>query len=535
MHLKQTKRNGRVYLSVVQNYRDGGTTKTKTVETIGYADSFADTYPDPIAHFRAYVDELNARQQASNAPISFRLARDARIEPGHNTAIQLGEAVALAYLDAFEVGRFFNDRAHATGFAVRQPGRFFELFCTARMLHAAPKHETWQSRASFPRSCPDDDADAYHSLALFAHEGQAMIDHLNRTYEKLRGARDLDHITLVFSNYVFRMASGGTFDSAPDEAQAGQWSRLCVAVDRYGIPLTYRIAARSATERQIRTLVDSVKAETGAQHVTLAAGRIANAEAIARELVDQGDGFVMVIPLEDRHDSLPDWVADDDGFRDIKKGTYALKSRTSHVVLPPSDEHGRSRTLAIREIALRGPRFRHDAERRNGAKTDGCLCIATNLTGTSDASIFNVYRELWRLHEPFQIIDADFISQPYPIPERDHLRAHFAISYAAFFLLRVMREDMGWAYNAATVADALMQLEGAYLTENWYLFNYRTDVTDAIEEAAGMSVGRRIMSRGDIRREIAQAKRHIRHEDGPEGASDAKDAPTDRASTDASS
>ena len=56
MHLKIQKRNGRDYLSVVQSYRQDGKVRTRTIETIGYADAYADRYPDPIAHFRAHVD-----------------------------------------------------------------------------------------------------------------------------------------------------------------------------------------------------------------------------------------------------------------------------------------------------------------------------------------------------------------------------------------------------------------------------------------------------------------------------------------------
>ena len=45
MHLKKTKRGERVYLSVVQNYREGGKTKTKTIESIGYVDQFTSLSP----------------------------------------------------------------------------------------------------------------------------------------------------------------------------------------------------------------------------------------------------------------------------------------------------------------------------------------------------------------------------------------------------------------------------------------------------------------------------------------------------------
>ena len=59
MHLKIQHRKGRDYLSVVQSYRQDGKVKTRTIETIGYADAYADRFDDPIAHFRSYVDQLN--------------------------------------------------------------------------------------------------------------------------------------------------------------------------------------------------------------------------------------------------------------------------------------------------------------------------------------------------------------------------------------------------------------------------------------------------------------------------------------------
>ena len=97
------------------------------------------------------------------------------------------------------------------------------------------------------------------------------------------------------------------------------------------------------------------------------------------------------------------------------------------------------------------------------------------------------------------MISADFIQTPYPLDARTHLKAHFLVCYVAFFLLRVLRQDMDWRFNAAEVADALLAMEGAYVSENWYVFNYRTAVTDAVQQAAGVPVGKRLMSRAEIR------------------------------------
>jgi hypothetical protein len=69
----------------------------------------------------------------------------------------------------------------------------------------------------------------------------------------------------------------------------------------------------------------------------------------------------------------------------------------------------------------------------------------------------------------------------------------------AFFALRMLRWKMGWQYNAANTADALLRMEGTFLQRNYYLFNYRTRVTDCIEEAVGLQKARRLRTRAELR------------------------------------
>ena len=143
------------------------------------------------------------------------------------------------------------------------------------------------------------------------------------------------------------------------------------------------------------------------------------------------------------------------------------------------------------------------------ASLDGYICISSSETRLSAGTLFHIYRELWRLTEPFQLLESDFSPSPYPVAHGVHLRAHFLMCYAAFFALRLLRSDMGWSRNAAQVADALLRMEGSHVAENWFLFSYRSPVTDEIEQAAGVSVARRLRTAADIRREIAKARVHI--------------------------
>ena len=145
MFLKKTKRNGRVYLSVVQNYRQDGKVRSKTIESLGYVDELVLFYPDPINFFTQQVAQMNREREAQGGSVLLTIDRDERIEPDGPGAIQLGSAIALGYLDLFGVGKSLALHPHA--------GRVLELLVSARMLHAVPVHETWNSRNKFTRAC----------------------------------------------------------------------------------------------------------------------------------------------------------------------------------------------------------------------------------------------------------------------------------------------------------------------------------------------------------------------------------------------
>ena len=55
MYLRKAKRgNGRVYLSIGENFRVDGKTRSRHLESIGYVDELAsDGCPDPVAFWEA--------------------------------------------------------------------------------------------------------------------------------------------------------------------------------------------------------------------------------------------------------------------------------------------------------------------------------------------------------------------------------------------------------------------------------------------------------------------------------------------------
>ncbi len=59
--------------------------------------------------------------------------------------------------------------------------------------------------------------------------------------------------------------------------------------------------------------------------------------------------------------------------------------------------------------------------------------------------------------------------------------------------------------SVRSVREALGGLRLHHMRENWWLNDYRTDLTDEIRSLCGMDLARRVYSRDEIRKVVAQA------------------------------
>ena len=66
MYLKYGTLNGKKYLSIAHNYRNPETKKVraKIVKALGYLEELEKEYPNPIAHFKQVVAEMNEQTAA---------------------------------------------------------------------------------------------------------------------------------------------------------------------------------------------------------------------------------------------------------------------------------------------------------------------------------------------------------------------------------------------------------------------------------------------------------------------------------------
>ena len=470
MHLKIQKRNGREYLSVVQSYRQAGKVKSRTVETIGYADDYAGIYEDPVAHFRAYVAQLNEEATLHDQPLDLVLRPDELLETEPQPPARLGAAIAVGCLDAIGVGDFFRARSGLPD-TPAHVGRIFEMLAAERMMHATSKRESWTARSAFPRTCDFSFQDVYAALPSIASNSASMSSYLLQRWTRIAGSPDVSRIFLICGSYAFPV-DGGAIRSS-----------IAVAIDRLVMPLGHHDIPGRLEPLAFSQAAHNLKDRLGAKRTVVVAGGLRHLEPTIAELTASGDGFILYQRDFERIEPLAAWAQNDEGYTSIAGGV-SVKWRETTYHLPDG------RDLPVKEVMLRGGGY---AERNRQA------VLVTSELDLTALTIVQLYRELWRQAEPFQPLEADFSSVPFPTDAHDHIQAHFALCYAAFTALRTLRWRMGWSHNAADTADGLLRMEGGHLQRNYYLFSYRSEVTDAIENAVGIPMARKLRTREDLR------------------------------------
>ena len=86
------------------------------------------------------------------------------------------------------------------------------------------------------------------------------------------------------------------------------------------------------------------------------------------------------------------------------------------------------------------------------------------------------------------------------------IEAHFLTCYVALVIRRLLQRAAG--VPAVRVREELVAMSCSALDANWWLFDHRTDESDAILDAVGIpELRRKVMRTGDIVKAFAKAKR----------------------------
>ena len=140
-------------------------------------------------------------------------------------------------------------------------------------------------------------------------------------------------------------------------------------------------------------------------------------------------------------------------------------------------------------------------------KYDGYYAIVTSELDMSDAEVIETYRGLWQIEETFRITKGVLETRPVYVSLQDHINAHFLTCFLALTILRIIQSKTGKVYSAEQIVECLNRISCSHEQENIYLFDYRSEISDAIGEALGIDFTSKRLRLGDIKKYLAQTKK----------------------------
>ena len=169
MLLKKTKNaNGRIYLSITDSYYDKEkkTSRSKTIESIGYLDELEKQYKDPIAHFQKRVEELRLEKSEKQTQVNFSFSASDKLSIGDDFRKNFGYAALSKIYHELEIHKFLINRQRNSK-EQYDANTIMKMLVYSRVLAPASKKASFEKRDRFFEKTNYSVDDVYRSLTFF--------------------------------------------------------------------------------------------------------------------------------------------------------------------------------------------------------------------------------------------------------------------------------------------------------------------------------------------------------------------------------
>jgi hypothetical protein len=140
-------------------------------------------------------------------------------------------------------------------------------------------------------------------------------------------------------------------------------------------------------------------------------------------------------------------------------------------------------------------------------KYDGYYAIVTSEHEMGNEDIIETYRGLWEIEESFRVTKGDLEARPVFVSRADRIEAHFLTCFVALVIMRLLQKKTGHAFSAEKIIESLNRVSCSNMQDNLYLFDYRSDVADAVGEALGIDFSQKHRRLGEIKKSLGGVKR----------------------------
>jgi len=571
MYLRKAtnKKTGRTYLSIVHNYRDKNTKSTRAViiKSIGYLDELEKEYDDPIGFFTLEAKRLDEQRIAENASITFTFAKNELIPTNSVNRKNFGYAALSKIYHELQIDTFLKNRQRHSK-EEYDANAIMKLLVYSRLLYPASKKKTYDNRDTFFEKFDFSLDDIYRCLSLFNKHSDDLQLWLHERIKKQYN-RNTDLVYYDVTNYYFEIDEqddmrkrGVSKEHRPDPIV-----QMGLFIDTDGIPITYKLFPGNKPDKTtLIPALSKVQRNYSLGRIIVVADKGLTTGDNIWYILSAKNGYVLSYSVRGADKNFQNYVLDENGY--INKGDgFKIKSRLYPREIQVTSTKGKKikKIVDEKQVIFYSPKYAAKAKQDRAAalakardliknpakynkstsygaakyvnnitfdastgeilesarqhltfdeeklreeeKFDGYYAIVTSEYKESDEKIIEMYRGLWKIEESFKVTKSDFESRPVYLSLKEHIDAHFLTCFISLVIVRVLEHRLKGKHSVTTMLESLSKASCSHIHENYYLFDYYSDVLSEIGLELNIDFSKKIMSLGEIKKFLGETKK----------------------------
>lgn len=358
---KQNNKNG-TYLVIENKYWDKERKKpgTKHHTSLGYLHDLQKEFPDPIAHFKEVVEQMNAEENG-NKKLTIEIDLKEKLPNESHTRYNLGYAAIMKTYYDLELDRLFNNKARHETFEYNT-NSIMTLLTITRILFPSSKKRSYEYRKMFFERFDFELHDIYRALSHFSKIGLECQQFISDQISKKFG-RDTTLMYFDVTNFHFEIDETDDFRKRGKEKnnRPDPIVQMALAMDADGIPLYYKLFPGNTHDSKtfIPVFKDVCVRFNPGRVIAVADMGCTSANNIY--FLKGGDrdkrvnGYVFSFSIRKGSEAFKKYVLDDTGYADrdgkpLKEGyDYKVKSRIEVREIQITMKNGSQKSVLIDE------------------------------------------------------------------------------------------------------------------------------------------------------------------------------------------
>ena len=244
MFLKKDKRpNGRLYLSIVEGYREPGTGKSKQrkVKTLGYLDDLEREYNDPILHFTNIAKRMTEEAKEKELPLDFSFSPKDTIDSSTVLRKNLGFSILSYFYHKLKINEFFINRQRNLNIEYSL-NNIFQMLVYSRVLNPSSKKYSFDTMDNYFWDFNFGINDVYRALDFFNFYKNDLLLYIHEMVRMTYG-RDTSNVYYDVTNYYFEIKEPDDFrkKGVSKEHRPNPIIQMGLLMDNSGLPISYQL------------------------------------------------------------------------------------------------------------------------------------------------------------------------------------------------------------------------------------------------------------------------------------------------------